>query len=137
MSTRPDLELALGLRGYERLIVIPGHDSGIYPDHWVRPRNTADVCASVNSESVVVIDRLDVKRQTLADICSRRPRLLALVPYDVEQEKSMRRMLSAHYPWAEVWTISTEFGKVLLTKDAVGEPYERDHVRDDRPVEIV
>ena len=45
----------------------------------------------------------------------------------------MRRLLSAMYPWSEVWTISTSFGKALVTKDVVGHPYDPDAVLDARP----
>jgi hypothetical protein len=51
-----------------------------------------------------------------------------MAPRNVEQEKSMRRMLSALYPWSELWTVSTSFGKLLVTKDAVGPTYDRSAV---------
>ncbi len=132
MSSRPDIELALDVRSYERIVVV-GEDLDEYPENWSRPRSIAELLSSVDEQSVVLVDRFDIKAKHLGEVCALRPRLLALAPADVPQEKSMRRLLSVLYPWAEVWTVSTSFGKLLVTSEALGLPYDRENVRDDRP----
>ncbi len=133
MTNRPDIELALDVRSNESVVVLfdPDFESQ-YPDEWIRVRSRHDI-DSITPESVVIVDRLEVSRRVLASVAARAPRLIALVPHGVDQEKSMRRTLSGLYPWSEVWTISTAFGKALVTKDAVGPTYERDDVMDMRP----
>lgn len=131
MSSRPDLELALDVRSYESIVVLASPDNQTaYPESWVRP--TRGDLGPIDDQAVVVIDRVDVQRRTLSLIGEARPRLLALVPQGVEQEKSMRRLLTSVFPWAEVWTIFTSFGKLLVTKDAHGRAYDRDDVVDMR-----
>jgi hypothetical protein len=131
---RPDIALALDVRSYETIAVVPAPDTTQeYPDSWhrIESRPALDL---VNELSVVIVDRLDIQRKALAQIAQRRPRLLALFPRNVEQEKSMRRMISIMFPWSEVWTLSTSFGKALVTPDAKGIPYDRLDVIDARPV---
>ena len=133
-SNRPDIELALDVRSYECVVVLvnPEAPQG-YPDSWIQVQSKEGLAAVV-PDSVVVIDRIDVLPRTLAAIGANRPRLIAMAPRGVEQEKAMRRMLVAIHPWSEVWTLSSSFGKLLVTKDAVGEAYDRDLVRDERPI---
>lgn len=134
-SNRPDIELALDVRSHEQVVVLvnPEAPQG-YPDSWVEVQSREGLSAVV-SDSVVVIDRIDVLPRTLAAIGEKHPRLIALAPRGVEQEKSMRRMLAAVYPWSEVWTLSSSFGKLLVT-NAGGEAYDRDLIRDERPVAV-
>lgn len=134
MSNRPDIELVLDVRSYERVVVIvnPEAQQG-YPQDWIEISGKEGL-ASIVPDSVVVIDRIDVGPRILSLIGSRRPRLIALAPRGVEQEKLMRRVLSSTYPWSEAWTVSSAFGKLLVVKDAMGEPYERDSIRDERPL---
>lgn len=131
-SNRPDIELALDVRSHERVLVIGG-GSLEYPGSWIRmqSKHCHDL---VTEDSVVVIDRTDVSVRVLESIACRGPRLVALVPESIDQEKSMRRLLSAMYPWAEVWTLSSSFGKLLVSNGVNGRSYDRDLVRDDRPV---
>jgi len=129
-SNRPDIELALDVRSNERVAVLSAPDSDRaheYPDSWITIRSIEDI-GEITHETVVVIDRVDVSARVLEEIGAIGPRLLALAPRGVEQEKTMRRMVSGLYPWSEVWTLSTSFGKLLVTKDAVGPVYDRPNV---------
>ncbi len=127
MSSRPDLELALDVRSYEKIVVIAGPDSTYqYPETWVRPRSAADI--QVDGESVIVVDRVELQRRTLAQIAAAGPRLVAFAVASVDHEKQIRRMVTALFPWNEVWTLFTSFGKMLVTKDVKGKAYERDDV---------
>lgn len=132
MSNRPDLELALDVRSDESVVVLTSPDNPTtYPEGWVRP-GRGDL-SSVSSLSVVVVDRVDIQRRTLSTLGQLGPRLVAMAPQGVDQEKAMRRLISSAYPWAEVWTVSTSFGKLLVTKDVHGPAYEREDVVDMRP----
>ena len=135
MNSRPDIELSLDIRSYEHVVVIVNPDaSHPYPEHWVEVHSRDDL-NEIHSDCVVVVDRVDVSPNTLSRIAVKgRPRILALVPNGVEQEKLMRRTLATTYPWAEVWTVSSSFGKLLVAKDVVGAPYDRELIRDERPV---
>lgn len=134
MSNRPDIELALDIRSYERIVVLSDPGSTYpYPDHWNRPAKGGDI-GQIDGETIVIVDRVEVYRKTLATIGQKAPRLIAFAPANVEQEKSMRRTLRSVYPWAEVWELHTSFGKLLVTKDAIGTPYEREQVVDMRPI---
>lgn len=129
MSTRPDIEIALDVRSYERVIVITGQDSTHqYPDGWIRPDKHTDL--ELNEESVVVVDRVELQRKTMSQIAEAKPRLVAFAVASIDHEKQVRRMITSLYPWNEVWTIFTSFGKLLITKDAKGPSYDRDEVVD-------
>lgn len=133
-SNRPDIELALDVRSYERVVVLINPDSpDCYPDSWTQVKSKEGF-DSISNDSIVVIDRIDVFPRMLTTIGAKRPRLIAMVPRGVEQEKAMRRTLAAVYPWSETWTLSSSFGKLLVSKDAVGGEYDRDSIRDERPV---
>lgn len=119
MSNRPDLELALDVRSYERVVVISNPTSVYdYPDDWERPTSLSD--ARVDAESVVLVDRTEVSWKTFASLASGGPRLFAFAVDGVEHEKRVRRMITALFPFNEVWTIWTTLGKTLITKDARG-----------------
>lgn len=129
MSSRPDIELALDVRSYEKIVILTGQDSSYqYPDEWVRPAKLSDL--EVNDECVVLVDRVELQRKTMSQIAEGRPRLVAFAVANVDHEKQVRRMITSLYPWNEVWTVFTSFGKLLITKDAKGKPYERDDVTD-------
>jgi hypothetical protein len=120
MSSRPELALALDVRSYERVVVISKPESLYdYPEGWHRPTAVSE--AKVDDESVVIVDRVDVSWKSFATLAAGRPRLFAFAINGVEHEKRVRRMITALYPWNEVWTIWTDFGKTLITKDARGE----------------
>lgn len=148
MSARPDIELALDVRSYEKVVVIAGQDSTFqYPEHWVKPSKLSDLdemsiggndTYKVNPDfplamSVVVVDRVEIQRKTLAHLAENGPRLIAFAIANVDHEKQVRRMVTALYPWNEVWTVYTSFGKLLVTKDLVGKAYDRSRVVDMRP----
>ena len=129
MSNRTDIELALDVRSDERIAVICSEESTYeYPESWVKPESLSQL----QGLSVVVIDRVEIQKRTLAHIAACHPRLVAFAVANVEHEKQVRRMLTGMFPWSEVWTISTAFGKLLVTKDVVGAPYDRDAIVDER-----
>jgi hypothetical protein len=120
MSSRPDIELALDVRSYEQVVVISKPDVVYdYPERWSRPTGASE--AHVDSETVVIVDRVDVSWRTFATLAESGPRMFAFVVNGVEQEKRVRRMVTALYPWNEVWTVWTSYGKTLITKDARGD----------------
>ncbi|MBV9125623.1 MAG: hypothetical protein JO112_19920 [Planctomycetes bacterium] len=120
MSSRPDIALALDVRSYERIVVIAKPDSEYaYPEEWSRPASLSE--AIVDDHSVVIVDRVDVAWKSFAALAAGHPRLFAFAVNGVEQEKKVRRMITALFPWNEVWTVWTSFGKTLITKDARGE----------------
>lgn len=148
MSARPDIELALDVRSYEKIIVIAAQDSTFqYPEHWVKPGRLSELDDMVLggndtykidpnfplAMSVVVIDRVEVQRKTLSQLAERYPRLMAFAVANVDHEKQVRRMVTSLFPWNEVWTVFTSFGKLLVTKDAVGVAYDRSKLVDMRP----
>ncbi len=131
MSNRPDITLALDVRSYERVVVISNPDSVYdYPEEWVRPNGLAD--AQVDTETVVIVDRIEMSRRGLSTIAAAGPRLMAFATTNVDQEKSVRRLIKSLYPWAEVWDVSTSFGKLLVSKDIRGIAYDRDVILDMR-----
>jgi hypothetical protein len=147
VSARPDIELALDVRSYEKVIVIAAGDSTFqYPEHWIKPSKLSDLDEQQigGSEtlqpspdyplamSVVVVDRVEVQRKTLAQLADGGPRLFAFAVANVDHEKQVRRMVTSLFPWNEVWTVYTSFGKLLVTKDAVGKAYDRSRVVDMR-----
>jgi hypothetical protein len=83
-------------------------------------------------QSVVIVDRVELQRKTLTSIALGRPRLVAFAVASIDHEKQVRRMITALFPWNEVWTVFTSFGKLLVTKDIQGEPYDRDNLVDMR-----
>ena len=87
-NNRPDIELALDVRSYERIVVLSDPGSTYpYPEHWKRSQSAHEIQA----DSIVVVDRVEVYRKTLAAIGAKSPRLIAFAPANVDQEKSMRR----------------------------------------------
>jgi hypothetical protein len=147
MSGRPDIELALNVRSYEKVIVIADHGSMYrYPEHWVKLSKLSDLdemslggneMYRIDPQyplamTVVVVDRIEIKRRTLTQLASRYPRLIAFAVANVDHEKQVRRMITSLFPWSEVWTFYTSFGKLLVTKDVVGTVYDRDRIVDMR-----
>lgn len=127
MSNRPDIELALDVRSDEKVIVIAGQESEYqYPEKWLKPARISDL--AVDEMSVVIIDRVEVQRRTLAQIAEGRPRLVAFAVASVDHEKQVRRLVTSLFPWNEVWTVFTSFGKVLVSKDLRGTAYDRSQV---------
>jgi hypothetical protein len=127
-GSRPGPELALGLRSHERIAVVSDGDPGDYDDSWVYLGHGDFGSYQLPEDSLVLVDRVEPTVGLISVIGCYGPRILAMAPRNVEQEKSMRRMLSALYPWSELWTVSTSFGKLLVTKDAVGPTYDRSAV---------
>lgn len=129
---RPTIELALDIRSDERVVLFTDPSSTYeYPERWIAPRTLHDVEFDVFT--VVVFDRCDVTKKQLATAAAAEVRMVAICPIDVDHEKYVRRMLAAMYPWTEVFTTSTAFGKVLMLSPK-GQPYDRLRITDDRPV---
>ena len=134
MSTsRPDIELVLDIRSYEHVIVLANHDEPKHPAHWIKI-SSRDELSCLNSDSVVVVDRVDVSFAVLRQIGEARPRLVAFVPCSIEHEKSIRRLISSMSPWAEVWTLSSSLGKLIVTGGILGPAYDRQDVIDQRSI---
>jgi hypothetical protein len=121
---RPSIETSFDLRSDESLVVITSNTDRQYPSKWsvfgiddfLLALSTIDHCSSV------LIDRTDIRESELIDIAARSPRLVGIVPIDVDHERSIRRMVTNTYPFSELWTIPTAFGKVLLSPGIVGRP---------------
>jgi hypothetical protein len=140
--------MALDVRSYEKVVVIAAQDSTFqYPEHWVKPARLSDLDGlviggnemyKVNPDyplamSVVVVDRVEIQRKTLSQLAERYPRMIAFAISSVDHEKQVRRMVTALFPWNEIWTVYSSFGKLLVTKDAVGKAYDRGKLVDMRP----
>lgn len=125
MSTRPEIELALDIRSYENVVVLCGEARNDYPEGWIQPNDGDELGSILNADSVVVIDKVGLQARTLTQIAASSPRLVAFAIADVEHEKQVRRMVTSLFPWNEMWTIFTSFGKLLVTKDVKGKPYDR------------
>lgn len=132
--SRPDIELALDVRSYERIVVVTSPDSTFeYQESWIKPNRSSDFAQCIDGESIVVVDRVEIQRKTLSQIALHRPRLVAFAVSSIDHEKAVRRMVTALFPWSELWTVSTSFGKLLVSKDIRGNSYERGDLMDMRP----
>ncbi len=135
-QSRPDIELALDIRSHEHIVVLSNPDSVYdYPEKWDRPINITAL--NVHEDTVVLVDRIELSQRTLEIIALGNPRLVAFAMISIDHEKQVRRMITATYPHAEVWTISTSFGKILVSKDIKGLAYTRSNVVDLRDAEQV
>jgi hypothetical protein len=132
-SEHPDIEVALDVRSYERVVVLSRVENN-YPERWEK---TFSSRAEIDNDTVIIIDRTDISQDDLGIIASAKPRMVAFVPFSVEQEKSMRRMISTLYPWAQVWMQFTTFGKILYTSEIYGLPYNREELVDMSNAEAV
>lgn len=129
---RPTIELALDIRSDESVVLYTDPSSTYeYPERWQKPRSLHDT--TIDPFTVVIFDRCDVTKKQLAHAALSEARMVAICPIDVDHEKYVRRMLAAMYPWTEVFTTSTAFGKVLMLSPK-GQPYDRDRITDTRPV---
>ncbi len=131
---RTPIELALSLRSYERVVCLtdPSTPRDTYPEHWELPQTIRG--STIDVHCVVVVDRIDISGKALAAAASRNPRLIAFAVASVDHERATRRLLKSLYPFAETWDVSTDLAKLVLT-DAHGDPYDRDRIIDQRPVE--
>lgn len=129
-KTYPSIEHALDIRSYEQVTVIADPESTYsYPEHWKRPASINEV--SLNGESAVIVDRMDLSRSSFVNILLLRPRIFAVVVDDLDHEKSVRRTLKALYPWSQLWETFTDFGKTLYMTGG-GDPYDRELIVDQR-----
>ena len=131
MSKRPDVRMALDLRSDETVMVIadPERDSFRYEPEWQRPLTFEEVY--VDNKTVVIVDRMELSRESIASITAANPRLLAIAVMDPEHEKRTRKALRTLHPWSDVWDITTEFGRLIVTS-AFGPAYDRANVIDMR-----
>jgi hypothetical protein len=89
---RSPITLALDLRSTEVVTVFADSKSEVdYPETWIRAE--PGMTQSVSTDSVVVIDRVDLLRRELADVIARGPRIVAMVVGDRDQEKVFRKNL--------------------------------------------
>lgn len=138
MSSKPEIELALGVRSDERIVVISSRGTAVtYPESWARPTNLEELRFSIDPTSVVIVDGVDVTRRTFNMIGELSPRILAVAPMNEDHARSVRRTITSLYPWAEFWNINSSLGKLIVTKDAVGRAYDREAVIDFRPIGVV
>lgn len=131
----PDISEVLNVRSDEKIVII-GNDTDYDPDWVVLGAGTHDDV--IDSTSVVVVDRVALPRDTIVSIVSSAPRMLAFVtgegPAAIVYDKQVRRLLSSLYPWSEVYTFMSSFGRVIAMWTAPGQqPYDRDRVLDARP----
>ena len=127
---RPSVETALDVRSYshidgagpERIVLITGDSDKSYPDTWIPYHidHLSDALSVVDEYSVVIIDRVNVSDGGLGLIASRGPRLVGFVPSDVSAEKMIRRTMVALFPFSELWTFPTSFGRLLVTPGIAG-----------------
>ena len=128
---RPNVELAMDLRSWERVVLFTDPESTYeYPEAWIRPHGMQD--AFIDGECVVLFDRVTVSAKTIVAVVSRGARMVGFCPVDVEHERFLRRALSTLYPWSEVYTASSAFGKVLMVSPGGQHPYDRNRVIDER-----
>jgi hypothetical protein len=128
---RPAIELALDIRSDEKVVLFTDPSSTYeYPESWAVPRSLND--AAIDPMTVVIFDRTDVAKKQIIACGVHGARMVAICPIDVEHEKYVRRMLASMYPWTEVFTTSTLFGKVLMLSPR-GQPYDRDSIHIDGP----
>lgn len=123
---RPAIDLALDVRTDERVVLFTDPSSTYeYPENWVHARTLHD--ANIDPYTIVVFDRMDVSKKQIIAAAVSEARMVAICPIDVDHEKYIRRMLASLYPWTEVFTTSTSFGKVLMCTPK-GQPYDRDRI---------
>lgn len=128
---RTPIELALSIRSWERIVCLTDPAAPRrHPEHWLLPQTLRN--STIDPETVVIVDRIELSPKALAAVCSRCPRLVAFALASIEHEKATRRLVKESYPFADAWDFSTDFAKLLVT-DAKGRPYERDRVLDMRP----
>lgn len=130
---RPDIELVLDVRSYERVVVISRRDlPRTYPASWDRPESLSDMLELVVPESVVVVDGAEVTRRTYASISQRGPRLLAVVVTGEEHARSIRKALVSVQPWCDLHAFNTSLGRLVVAHRFCGRAYDRDLVVDMR-----
>lgn len=133
MSSRPDAELVLDVRSYERVVVIARRDTvHTYPMAWYRPSSLSEMLTLLGPDSVVVIDGADVTRRTLGSIGERSPRLVALTATGEEHARAARKLLLSVQPWCDLYAANSSLGRLVVAHRFSGRPYERERVIDMR-----
>ena len=138
-TTRPDIIESLDIRSNEQAIVVSNPDSVFeYPEDWVTPPDLTsleDALILHHGHAVIIVDRVEISTKVLELVALYRPRLMAFAIQpgaNQDHEKSVRRMVTTMFPWNELWTVSSTFGKMLVTKDVQGTAYDRDKLIDMR-----
>lgn len=133
--SRPDIELALDVRSYERVVLIAGRDSTTpHPSHWHRPSTLSEMLSLVPDSGIVVVDHgVVVTRRTYEGISIRGPRALCVGVTGDENARSMRKLLLSIQPWCDLHSFMTDMGRVVVAYRFTGRPYDRDAVIDMRP----
>jgi len=125
-SNRPNIELVLDVRSYERVVVIANRDqSRTYPAAWFRPLTLSEMLLLVVPESVVVVDGAEPTRRTYASISQRRPRLVAVTVTGEEHARSVRKALLSVQPWCELYSLNSSLGRLVVAHGFSGRPYDR------------
>ena len=134
---RTPIELALGVRSYERIVCLTDadRDRDAYPEHWDVPRTLRD--AGIDQTCVVVVDGVDLSQRSLSLIGAKHPRLIAFTVEGKEHYMACRRLIKSCYPFADLWDFNEVDMAKLLVTNARGTPYDRDRVVDMRPTETV
>lgn len=136
LSSKSPIEIALDIRSYERVVAITDCPDGERPSwcraEWLYPRSSMEALTMITPESVVIVDGMSLTRRVVQTIGSAGPRLIAVRPVSEDHARSVRKILTSLYPWHESWTISTDSGRFIMAKGAVGHVYDRDAVLDMR-----
>lgn len=131
--SKPEPEVVLDVRSWERVVVISNRDSSaVYPDGWVRPPGLEELLLNLDPDSVVFVDGVDVSRRAFSFIGERAPRIMGIMPLNEEHARAIRRTVTSLYPWAEFWSAMSSRGRMLIVKGAIGRSYDRDLIVDMR-----
>lgn len=133
MSNRPDPELVLDIRSYERVVVISSRDvARAYPTSWHCPTTLLEMLSLIGPDSVVIVDGADVTRRTYANIAERAPRLLAVTVTNEEHSRSVRKGLLSVQPWCDLHSLNCSIGRLVVAHRFCGRAYDRDALIDMR-----
>lgn len=84
-------------------------------------------CSPEQVDIIVCTYVVHMSRNLIRSLLKFQPRLLAFCPSSVDQERLFRLMMTGMYPFSEVWTVNTPFGKTLMT-NAQGQEYDSEQV---------
>jgi hypothetical protein len=131
LSSKTSLDVALDVRSYERVVVISDSGRSYNPD-WVYLNGMQECIEAITPDSVVIVDAMSLTYPIIETIGWMHPRLLAFRPTSDDHARSIKKLLTAMYPWHESWVISTDVGRFIVVKGIVGQGYDRDSVVDMR-----
>ena len=133
MSNRPEIELVLDVRSYERIVVIASREvEKAYPTNWHRPSTLSEMLGLLGTDSVVVVDGVDVSRRTYGLVSERAPRIVAVTVTSEEHARSVRKALLSVQPWCDLYSTNSSLGRLVFAHRFCGRPYERENMVDMR-----